>query len=291
METTDPAIVNRLKKLPPYDDVVEKEETEPTPEPQTDPEAVTDDSEGWQAQEEVETEEETTETEETPVIETENERTKQNFNKVLEENKQLKQQIKRKSVVESLRPEQPAYVPQAPVVLPPTQEQFVNLVDADGYVDTKQLQALAEMTRQANERAIRAEQVARQAEERRMTDKRDFEETQQMREIHKEFPELDPNGPVFDETLFDAVRNELVSQYTKGENDIYNAVSKWHKILINPMKKKEALKKAEQKSQIQATVPKSTRTAVSGHDFETLRQGTLHNVKGSLAERLKRSGY
>lgn len=295
MDKSNPNVVERLKKLPPYDDVVNET-------PQDAPETVVDDPSASQDQI---NEEVVPETVETPTIETTNERTKEQFNKLTESNKALKQeneQLKKKNVVESLRPEpvitpQVQFIPQVPqynnqqIVTPPTVNPLDTLVDEDGYVDTKKLQELARITKEANERAARAEQQAKETESRRMQDKRDFEETQQMREIHKEYPELDPNGPVFDATLFDAVRNELVSQYTRGENDILNAVKKWHSILIKPMNKQDAQKKAEQKSQIQSTTPPSAnRQPTSQADIDSLRKGTMFNVKGSLAERLRRAG-
>lgn len=274
-ETSDPKIVNRLNNLPPFDQVLPDD---PKPEVVEDPKP------------EVENK-----PEEQPSV---SERTKEQFEKLTESNRQLKEEVdqlkSKKNVLESLKPDE-NFVPQAPTTTPTQTNDLDGLVDADGYVDGEKLKQLAVMAKEASERARRAEESAKASEQKRIEEKRDFEESQLMRRLHEEYPEIDPKSPVYDATLYDAVRNELATRFTVGNNDIEGAVKKWHTILVKPKSNEkadeEAAKKANQKLQIQATSPGSTKNHQVQLDNDSLRKATIMGVKGSLAERLKRSGY
>ena len=154
------------------------------------------------------------ETEQPKLPDSASDRTKEQFEKLLEENRRLKEERRKAagdSVFDSLRGE--------PEIQPTNDRfdfsQFNNLTNAqadqitkdfispDGTVDVDGLnKALAA----ANDRATIAETEARMA-----TDKvQQFLESQQVREAHKEYPELDPKQPdKFDPNFFDLVALRL----------------------------------------------------------------------------------
>ncbi|PWT73685.1 MAG: hypothetical protein C5B59_12895 [Bacteroidetes bacterium] len=171
------------------------------------------------------------------------ERTKEQFNKLLEENKRLKQEQRQygKSVFDEVRPGQvepqpqqvgpypgyqpaqpqffppyvPAQVPQTFGVLPPTQVQDLTrqFVDQNGNVDVNGLnQALIRANQEAmlarQQAQITLEQVARVNQ--RITT---YEEDQQVREAHAQFPEIDPMNKEgkFDPEMFKAVKDRLIA--------------------------------------------------------------------------------
>lgn len=77
-------------------------------------------------------------------------------------------------------------------------------VDKDGNVD---INGLNNALYQSNQRALQASEAARQANERVSR----FEETQQVRELHSQFPELDPkNKTGFDKQFFEQVKDRIV---------------------------------------------------------------------------------
>lgn len=87
-----------------------------------------------------------------------------------------------------------------PLQMQNIQNQFV---DKDGNVDINGLNAAL---RNANERATLASEDARRTREQLAK----FEETQQVREAHSKFPEIDPKNKDFNPQFFEAVRDRLV---------------------------------------------------------------------------------
>lgn len=119
--------------------------------------------------------------------------------------------------VEQTRQQTPAQVyqpPQGLQYLNPGQVNAIqnSFVDAEGNVDVEGLnKALSE----ANRIAHQATERARQAEERITR----FEETQQVRELHSTYPELDPmNKGKFDPKFFEFVRDRMVRNWAEGKN-------------------------------------------------------------------------
>ena len=186
------------------------------------------------------------------------ERTKEQFNKLLEENRRLKQEKKQygSSVFDEFRkgqaaPQQPqvdpslaqatGVVPQVPqipqITLPypgttqPQANQFGGLsqqqvdtitqqfVASDGTVD---IQGLNHALVTANQRALAAERQAQlaaiQARQARENIER-FEEDQQVREAHAEVPEIDPSSKHFDQDLFELVRDRLLKNMWDGKKE------------------------------------------------------------------------
>lgn len=151
-----------------------------------------------------------------------NPRTEQRIKELLEENKRLKQSQDRdkygSSVYDSLRP-QPSASQQ---VSTGSGDHFTNLnpqqvdsitqrfVDDDGNVDIAGLnQALQDANRNAETAVSRAEQIANERIAR-------FEESQQVKEAHAKFPELDPYSDKFDPNFYEQVSDKLLVNMVKG---------------------------------------------------------------------------
>jgi hypothetical protein len=167
MDAPDPNIQDRLKNQPPFDNEEPVKEEKPT--------EVEEVVEPSVPQEPVEEEKPV---EEAPKEEEVNDRTKQQFEKLTEHNKNLKkenEELKRKNVLDSLIPEPEApQFPQEPVTnrIPlkeqypgltqkQIEETFTGLVDENGYVDTGlligTLKDLQNRNIQAERRALDAE--------------------------------------------------------------------------------------------------------------------------------------
>jgi len=298
---------DRINKMPPFD----PQEDQTTPPPQDNPPVEKPQEEVKQELEEVKKEVETQpqpKEVEPKLPEEVKERTKQEFEKLKLSNQQLKETVKKYTdVLTSLSPQEVAppnqFTPYFEPILtksPPqhypglskeqVQETFDNLVDDQGYVDVnllkEELQKQRERAALLEQRAREAEALAKQAA--KTVD--DFQRTNKMKEVHSKYPQIDPNSPQFDERMWEAVRNEIIGQWTTtGKEDVEAAAKKWYDILY-PMAKD---KQAEKKAQINAipTTPTSTSTSTNFEDHEALVTATRKNKKGALAERLRRAGY
>lgn len=245
-----------------------------------------------------------------PAIEpTAKDRTKEQFDKLKNNNQELKKQNEHyKNVLQSLRPD---VIEPAKPVTPTTpdakdfshlnQAQVENitqgLVDENGYVDMGKLSKILQET---NERAIRAERAAQAAQSQSTKTVRDFEESSVMQQVHKDYPALDPKSDQFDEEYYDSVRNELVGQMLKtGKEDVPAAAKKWHERLFGkkePVETKEEKQQREQGEQARAlinTTPTGnvTKNRTSSNDLEYLRTQTRLGSQSALKERLERAGY
>lgn len=309
-DNTDPNIIKRLEKQPPYDEEKPKDEavsqeTEETPEETPENEEKVEETETPEAVEE--------ETPETPVDETKK-RTAEQFNKLKESNNKLKEALeteKKKNILESLIPEVPNVpvdptipttnvVPQANQYPGLTQKQinetFAGLVDDEGYVDRgvllETLNGLNEKSRQAEERANQAEQRSQQTA--RQFD--DFQRNQIMREVHAQYPTLDPENEKFDEKLWKFVRNEVIDQWMTGRpTDVMAAAQEGVETLYGAQMKKaekEQIEKAETaKKNINALGASQTSQRDTYGEREALVKATQTGKKGALAERLRKAGY
>jgi len=241
-------------------------------------------------------------------------RTSEQFEKLTQSNKELKQKNDQlQNVLESLTPnEVPPSVEQryeAPINKAPSANQYANLeqqdidaafksmMDKDGYLDGNKLLA---MLKNMDQRATGAEQRAKRAEEhaiRVQSAQEGARKTEIMRKVHAKFPALDPESEEFNQDFYDVVRNELIDQMMKGKENPMEAAEKWHQKLYvnNDMKKSEKAQKQEtdnQKAQINATRPKSS--AMVGYYKEAkdkeLQDKIRRGVRGALAEKLRRIG-
>lgn len=208
------------------------------------------------------------------------ERTKAYIDRLEEENKRLKEsQPRSESVFDSLRPQMQAQ-PQAFGNLTPQQVGDISqrFTDQEGYLDEN---ALSKALRDANERAARAEVAAQQSRDAI----RQFEEKEQVRATHSKFPQLDQNSDSFDPRFFELVRNEMVGQMMRGEQDYLKAAEKVSMILNG----KPVEKKPDQKAnleQINADVKSQRTVGVDANLLSRVQRGE----KGALAELLRQTG-
>jgi len=312
-----PTLKDRIKQVPPFDPqeetpVSEEKQVEEIKEEQTieeeQPQEQLQERPQEQLQEQPQEQPVEEQKEEPKLPEDAKERTKQEFEKLKQSNQELKETVKKYTdVLSSLQPQEvappnqftPAFEPiltnQPPTTYPGlTQQQikdtFENLIDSEGYVDVSLLKEELEKQRR---RAEIAEQKAREAEEaakKAVKTVDDFQRTQKMREIHAKYPMLDPESPpgVFNKTMWEAVRNEIVGQWiTTGTEDVEAAAKKWYVILYPMAKDKEADKKA----QINAIPTQPVSTSSTFEDHQSLVEATRKGKKGALSERLKRAGY
>ncbi len=221
------------------------------------------------------------------------ERTKEEFEKLKEHNRELaaklaayETQEPKVSVIDSLRPPPGPSAPVSP------QPQGSNIppgfVDTEGNVDIALLnRTLAE----ANERARRAEAEARRSRE----DISRFEENRTTQEVHKAYPQVDPNSKTFDPRFYELVRNEMIGQLMKGQQDFMEAckkVSDLYQPADTGKAKEEAVKEYKdteaKKEQINATGGGGKGKA--GPDPELVSK-THKGDRNALYERLQASGY
>ena len=242
------------------------------------------------------------------------ERTKEQYDKLLEHNRQLAEENKllksqkeqesssQSSVFDSLRPQEPVIpvTPASPVnpqmfpSLTPAQVNQISqgFIDKDGYLNE---QALNNALADAQRKAERADQKISQLENKLVY----VEENSQVREAHSKYPSLNPRSAqgTFDPKFYEAVKNEVVAQMIKGEpKDLMAAadkVNEWYSTpKVNPQVEVEAKKKEEQVAQINATsksAPGTTRYSTA--DQDTLVKATQKGSHDALMERLKRAGY
>lgn len=152
--------------------------------------------------------------EQSPLPESASDRTKEEFKKILEENRRLKEERRKSagtSVFDSLRPTEVPNVDMSqfgrvhPQTATPATQDFIGPdgVDVDG---------LNKALRSANDRATLAEIEASHAAQRIQQ----LDERQQVREAHSSFPELDPvNEEKFDPNFYDLVALKIAKSGMK----------------------------------------------------------------------------
>lgn len=242
---------------------------------------------------------------ETPVVEEEKSRTAEQFEKLKDSNKTLKDERDTyKNLLDSLLPsdaEMATVTPPVKETQPDIAEDLKAMVDEDGYLDGAKL---TETLKEINERAKRAEQkVARIEEhnERVRVAKEQNQKTALMRSVHEKYPSLDPESGVFDKDFYEAVRNDLIGQMMEGKEDPMLAADKWSdKLYGNTERQIEVTKeekeakdtKEDQKAQINAIRPRSSSMVgyYKEEENDILMDKVRQGKKGALAEILRRRG-
>jgi len=235
---------------------------------------------------------------EVPEKESEKDRTTEQFDKLKNSNSELKKERDGyKNVLESLQPEPVKPVPSPQKNAPKGAdigEQLESMVDENGYLDGNKLknvmQGMSDSVKRAEFTAKRVEIQARKEAEARTRSQK----TAKMTEVHKKFPELDPENEKFNEEFYDSVRNEIIGQMMEGKEDPLSAAEKWHSRYFKeggePMAKEKENKEKTQKEQINAIKPHSS--SMSGYyadeEEEALRKKVMSGKRGALAELLKR---
>ena len=244
--------------------------------------------------------EEQTEEESGSLPEDAKERTKAEFDKLIKANQELKAQLddnqssKRKSVLDSLRPEvtEPVVAPQAPNQGKSVDNTVDDFVDAEGYVDTARLkQTLLESNQQTAQAVAEAKKAT--AEARRASyEVSHFAETEEMRKIHKDYPTLNPESETFDPVFFDFVRDRVIRQMTQGMQDVGLAA----KEISETYKPDNAKAKEAEEAEAATTAKEQINAAGSSKPSrsasqEELVKGTMQGDRVSMYERMKKSGY
>jgi len=223
------------------------------------------------------------------------ERTKEQFEKLKQHNKELAEELERTknsqpkepalSVLDSLRPQRGSNS------VAQTQPNYGNLVDENGYVDAALLE---KRQRDAEDRAFKAENEAREARERIER----LEETQESKKVHESFPWLEPGNPKYDPKFFNAVRNEMIGQFVEGKSDFMAAAKKVQSEIYDPKQyekntteeaKKEAIENFKHETaKEQAQMTGSARPSSNNSE---LVNGTRKGDADAIFARLQASGY
>lgn len=242
------------------------------------------------------------------------ERTKREFEKLKEHNKQLADKV---NALESNIPRPPSIletylngqtqVPLSqqmptPMALPPMQQFAPNLsqakaegirqelIDRDGYVDAGELERRLKTADEAERRAREAEIRANQALERIGRFEAD-QKNAKAKQLYQEFPELNPsNDAQYSQAFSEAVADEMLLQIVKtGQQDPILAAAK-----LAPRFRQSApvTPTPAQQARSQATAPNRGQVrpgALKNTDLEDLRKQSLINNK-AMEERIRRAG-
>lgn len=163
------------------------------------------------------------------------ERTKEQFAKLTEKNKELASKLEllekvnqperpKVSALESLRPQSQATVP---TVEPEKEEPEESLIDENGYIDEARLQkglnSSKSKAKNAEEKALIAQQKAEEA----MRRIEEYEITNEKKRVHSDFPEIDPYSEKFNPKLYDQVSKEMLWNLVNvGKEDFYGTTAK-----------------------------------------------------------------
>ena len=268
----------------------------------------------------------TTDEEEKELPKEAKERTKEQFEKLKESNKKLKEEndkvkeearkFAKEGVVSSLIPDV-EQKPQAPQQydwnkmttnqLPPsamfpnlTQKDvksvFNDLVDSEGYVNSDLLKESLENANKQIEETKRENQRLKQEIQSARRSMDDFQRSQIAREVHKKYPELNPDSEEeeFNPAFFEAVRDKMIANLAKGlpEDFMGSATALYGRYKkVKKSEKEEQKKQQDAIAQINATGDKGSAASRNYGDHEELVKAVQQGKKGALAERLKRSGF
>ena len=221
-------------------------------------------------------------------------RTREQFEKLKQHNKELAEENKKlkgnsqpiPSVLDYLEPTPvPQYMSQPQQYVPqmqyqPPQASESQLVDEQGYVNGDVLRRELDEARKARQMAEQAERRAQDAENRISK----FEQDAETKALYESYPELNPLSDVFKQEAYNLVRNELTSQIvTSGKRDAMKAAENMSKYF----RTQAPTKAQEQRSQ--AATPGTVQYQTST-DFEDLKRRSK-NDPNAMLERLERSGY
>lgn len=241
------------------------------------------------------------ETQEQELPEDAKERTKREFDKLKEHNKQLAEenkQLKGQSQpipsvldypgfdVPNINPEmrQQYMKPVQPNVQQfyPNNQPEPQLVDEQGYVNADVLKSQLKRVDEARTRAEQAERRAMEASQRVAK----FEQDAETKALYQEFPELDPLHESFNRKAYELVRNELTSQIINtGKRDAMSAANKMSEYFrpIQPSNQK-VLEQRKQVTTVSGNQPRQV-----GTDLDELRRRSQTDPN-AVSERLKRLG-
>jgi len=222
--------------------------------------------------------------------ESSNDRTKEQFNKLLQSNKELKEKLSQ--VGSSKNSEPVAYgsvyetFKSTPFQEDSTPSQDSDYVDEDGNVD------IAKLNKDLKALKVSALEARRLAEQAR--------EDVEVREAHNKHPYLNPQSSEFDAQFFELVKDRVLRQrYYEGKNTPLSQIADQVTTFYKPgaAQKKEQEKAVEEfkktQQQIASTAPISSNTVKrveSKNNMDDLRQRTQQGDSNAIRERLKAIG-
>ena len=220
-------------------------------------------------------------------LDTTNDRTKEQFQKLLQSNKELKEQLQKLASNKNSEPN-----PYGSVYDSIKSDSVQgNTVSSEEYVDEDGNVNIAKLNKDLKEAkmsALEAKALANKARE-------DLE----VREAHMKHPYLNPQSPEFDPTFFELVKDRTLRQkFYEGKatnlTDIADQVISFYK--PSSMKSAESAKAIEDykkaQSQIANNAPlsSSSRARQEGPNLDDLRARTRSGDSRALLERLKNIG-
>lgn len=228
-----------------------------------------------------------------------NERTREQFEKLKESNRKLKEQLEAKEKASTYGESafDALYGRNQPTVnaedFEHLSQQQVNavvddFVDVEGNVD---IASLNKALKDANERASRAEKLAQSV----ATQTRANDEARQVAEAHAKHSWLDPSNSQFDETGYNLVVDRLTRYYAQGVNKplavVADEISQFYKPQGNPTQAKANAVDEYKKAQAQKAQASSV-TAGKGQPRQEvtpsaeLRERSLSGDLNALTERI-----
>jgi hypothetical protein len=183
------------------------------------------------------------------------ERTKEQFEKLTEKNKELAQKLEllekvnqteepKISALERLRPQgQKEVQPE----IPEEEEVDETFSDENGYIDE------ARLNNRINSKAKVAEEKAKLAQQKAEEAIRRIEEYEignEKKQVHSEFPEIDPYSPKFNPELYDQVSKDMLWNLVNvGKEDFYGTTAK----IVSQFRQKNAGVEQQQQEQQKQT--------------------------------------
>lgn len=242
------------------------------------------------------------------------ERTKREFEKLKEHNKQLADKVasletgaqRSPSVLETyLSGQSPVALPQQqmpatpPMGLPPIQTNLPQgkvetirqeLIDRDGYVNADELERRVHASEQAEVRAREAEMRANQALERIARFEADAKNAK-AKQLYTEFPELDPSSDTYNRQFSEAVVDEMLLQIVKtGQQDPIVAAQKLQTTFRKPPVPATPTPAQQARSQASASPRGQARpNALKAVDMGELKERSYYS-NAAMEERIRRAG-
>lgn len=221
------------------------------------------------------------------------ERTKEQFEKLKEHNRQLAEQLKQQnaqpkiSALDSLMPQQDfsQFVPQW-ATQQEVEDVIKDIVDSEGYVDTALLKnKLEESKNIAKQAAIAAQEAINEAKQIKAQFSK-MNQDQIVSKTHSSFPEVDPNSDKFNPVLYELVKNEMIGQMMQGKQDFYGATQKW--VTTLNASKPQVDTQTSAKEHINTGGQSKPEQNI---EHDRLTQGAAAGDVNALGQLLKNSGY
>ncbi len=231
-----------------------------------------------------------TETKPEELPESASERTRQEFEKLKQRNKELaeklaqREQLETNSLLDTLTGPEQQIVAQSNLPQGQVEDIVKNLTDENGYIDEallkKTLQDATLTATQAVQAAQQAQFVAKKAEERVSK----YEQNENIKKAYAEFPQSNPESDDYDPQFMELVRNEMIGQaMNRIQPSFYDACKKWSSVAKQPTAK---VGQVAEKEQINA----GSNSAKPVVNNEKLVEGTRKGDQDSIAARLAAIG-